>query len=147
MDLDFFVPGRPATQGSKTAFAVRRGGNYTGQVVLTEANKHNRPWRADVKAWGAKAMDGETPITAPVHLDIQFFLARPKSHYRKSGALKPNAPAVVAKMPDLSKLIRAVEDALTGIVWRDDAQIASIRGSKCYADAPGAYIRVQQLTK
>jgi len=31
-------------------------------------------------------------------------------------------------------LVRAVEDALTGVVWRDDAQLVAIDARKWYAD-------------
>ena len=34
--------------------------------------------------------------------------------------------------PDLSKLIRATEDALTGIIYADDAQIVDIHAKKEY---------------
>jgi Holliday junction resolvase RusA-like endonuclease len=40
-------------------------------------------------------------------------------------------------MPDLDKLIRAILDALTGVVWRDDGQVVDIVASKVYADTPG----------
>ena len=42
-------------------------------------------------------------------------------------------------MPDVLKLARGVEDALTGIVWRDDAQIVNESLNKVVgAAAPGA---------
>jgi hypothetical protein len=39
--------------------------------------------------------------------------------------------------PDLDKLVRAVGDALTGILYRDDAQIVSLNASKRFAGLGG----------
>lgn len=39
-------------------------------------------------------------------------------------------------MPDVLKLARGVEDALTGIVWRDDAQIVNESLSKVVVAPP-----------
>ena len=45
-----------------------------------------------------------------------------------------------------TKLIRAVEDALTGIVWRDDAQVAVQKVAKVYGDEPqGAVITIEEI--
>jgi Holliday junction resolvase RusA-like endonuclease len=37
--------------------------------------------------------------------------------------------------PDLDKLIRAVGDALTGVLWTDDAQIVTWSTGKGYVDS------------
>jgi Holliday junction resolvase RusA-like endonuclease len=55
--------------------------------------------------------------------------------------------------PDLSKLIRATEDALTGLAWGDDAQVVEYRdtvktypgGHRDALDSPGAVIRIWQI--
>jgi Holliday junction resolvase RusA-like endonuclease len=55
-------------------------------------------------------------------------------------------PAHLTK-PDASKLIRAVEDALTHVVYRDDAQVVELVVGKFYASmdaAPHVDIRVEQ---
>jgi Holliday junction resolvase RusA-like endonuclease len=39
-------------------------------------------------------------------------------------------------MPDATKLLRGLEDALTGVVWHDDAQIVSQHVEKRYALGP-----------
>jgi len=56
-----------------------------------------------------------------------FVFPRPK--YRKRTALHD-------RKPDLSKLIRSTEDALTtGGAWADDARVVEYVGTrKCYAD-------------
>ena len=35
--------------------------------------------------------------------------------------------------PDLSKLVRGFEDAVKGILWKDDSQVTAITASKAYA--------------
>ena len=43
------------------------------------------------------------------------------------------------------KLARAVEDALTGIVWRDDAQIVDEQLSKVYGEPARVEVDVAEL--
>jgi Holliday junction resolvase RusA-like endonuclease len=50
--------------------------------------------------------------------------------------------------PDADKLVRAVADALTGVLWRDDSQIDRMMVGKFYVrsdEAPGVEIRVTQV--
>jgi len=61
--------------------------------------------------------------------------------------LKKGKRVFPASRPDLTKLIRSVEDALTGILWRDDAQVISQVALKRYAmpdETPGVRVRVTQ---
>jgi Holliday junction resolvase RusA-like endonuclease len=149
------VYGTPAPQGSKRAFAVRKGGVPTGKVAVIESS-HDRvkAWRqavideaVKVKDWPAldwPALDG------PLLVVMTFWLRRPTSHYgtgRNACRIKPGAPQRPARAPDLSKLIRATEDALkdAGII-RDDCIIVSLGASKHYDDQndPGAEITISQ---
>jgi Holliday junction resolvase RusA-like endonuclease len=47
---------------------------------------------------------------------------------------EPQHPSWHIVRPDADKLIRAVLDALTGKVWRDDCQVAELLIRKRYAD-------------
>jgi Holliday junction resolvase RusA-like endonuclease len=51
-------------------------------------------------------------------------------------------------MPDVLKLCRATEDALNGVVWRDDSRNVCMHIEKVYAEPgepEGAHIRVWAL--
>lgn len=143
--LTVHVIGTPAPQGSKRGFVVN------GRAVMVESSKRVKPWRQDVKAAALEALDGRPPLAGPVELAITFLMPRPGYHFRsgaRSNELKPNAPTYVDKRPDVSKLVRSTEDALTEAgVYRDDAQIAVLTAVMEYADsAPGAVITVAPLT-
>lgn len=140
-EVSFTVAGIPAPQGSKSPWG-------------SEANPNTKPWRAAVAADARAAMtyhdaDGTSgylePIAGPVVLYVTFTFPRPKSHYRTgrhAHELKPSAPAYCATKPDLDKLLRAIGDAITGIVVRDDSQIVEIVASKWYG-APSAVVTVE----
>jgi crossover junction endodeoxyribonuclease RusA len=155
------VYGQPAPQGSKRAFAVRgKGGVPTGRIAVIESS-HDRvkSWRqAVIDAALAAVGDRELPITGPVRLSIVFALPRPKGHYstgRNASKLRDTAPSWPAKAPDLSKLVRSTEDALTDAgIWADDAQVvAYARLEKIFAGSygptilptPGASITIHPL--
>jgi Holliday junction resolvase RusA-like endonuclease len=60
--------------------------------------------------------------------------------------MKRGVNAAHLKAPDTSKLIRAVEDALTQVVYRDDSQVVELLALKHYAevdDLPHVDIRVE----
>ncbi|MDI9559696.1 MAG: RusA family crossover junction endodeoxyribonuclease, partial [Pseudomonadota bacterium] len=62
-------------------------------------------------------------------LECEFIFARPKT--------LPKKVVDHTKKPDLDNLLKALKDAMTGIVWHDDAQIVSLSARKDYGDVPG----------
>ena len=136
--LRITVHGQPAPQGSKRAFAVRgKGGAPTGRVAVIESS-HDRvkSWRQAVVEAAVKAIadhGGEFPLTGPLAATVVFTVPKPASALKR----KRTWPC---KRPDLSKLLRSTEDALTDAgIWLDDAQVvtyAAIR--KVFAGDPGA---------
>lgn len=134
----FYVPGLPQPQGSARAFVVK------GRAVVTSDNPKMKSWRMDVKT---VAYQECTLLEGPVQIDAGFYLPRPKSHYgtgRNAAVLKESAPALVSSKPDIDKLSRALLDALTGIAYRDDAQVVRLSVVKRYAEqGAGTFITVE----
>jgi crossover junction endodeoxyribonuclease RusA len=135
--LTFDVLGTPAPQGSK---------RHLGNGVMVESSKHVKPWRQDIRAI---ALDHKPPSwhhDLPVTVAITFRYQRPASHHRTNGTLKPSAPQyLITRKGDIDKLSRAVLDALTGILFLDDAQVVSLTATKRFTippELPGALITV-----
>lgn len=147
--LTFKVYGRPQPAGSKRAFPIRRATGAIG-VAVTDDNPKSRDWKQAVASAGENARaswfgpddDGEL-LTGPIRLHVVFMFARPKSHFgsgRNASRVKPGAPVAHCVRPDATKLLRALEDALTGVVWRDDAQIVTQYVHKQYGAQDGAEV-------
>jgi Holliday junction resolvase RusA-like endonuclease len=153
--VSFFVRGKPQPAGSKKAFPIRRkeGGGWvgTGKIAVVDDNPHTKGWQAEVAYAGAIAMEaiGVTlPWEDPLGLAVMFTLRRPKGHFgtgRNAHNLKPTAAPWPTTKPDATKLIRAIEDALTGIVWTDDARVVEQLATKCYGEPEGAHVQVWKL--
>ena len=150
--LSITVHGIPAPQGSKRI--LRAGGKPDGQPLMVESSRAVGPWRQAVKEAAVKARGGLwLPAFGPVTLDVSFHFPRPQSHYgtgRNAGKLKLSAPLYPKGPPDLSKLVRATEDALTEAgVWRDDALVVIINAQKFYGSHGfcGASISVTEMRK
>jgi len=145
--ITFIVRGIPKPAGSKRGFAIKKGGAYTGRVAIMDACKGSKDWKQDVKQ-AALAVAPEVPITHALQLTLTFLLPRPKGHYRSgknSATLRDDAPQYPTKKPDTTKLIRGVEDALTGIIWADDAQIVSQHGHKRFSPFAGVEVLIQEV--
>lgn len=147
------VHGLPAPQGSK---------RHVGNGVMLESSKKVKPWRQDVKHAAiavTESLPDWTVLDGPLAVAMTFTFDRPKGHFRtgrNAHLLRDAAPTRPAGMPDLSKLARSTEDALTGVIWKDDARVVEyVQLGKFYAgtDAadvlgvPGCVIRVWQLAK
>lgn len=133
--VEFSVHGLPIAQGSKNQF----GG---------ESSKFLKPWRNDIRVAAFDAMSGYPPWSGGVQLRAVFIFPRPKAHLRTgkhAGEVKASAPGWKTSAPDLDKLIRALGDALTGIVYRDDAQIVGISVTKIYGQTPGVTVSLAAL--
>jgi len=138
--LEIVVYGNPAPQGSKKFV-----GMANGHGMMIESSKKVKPWRQDVKAAALTARAGEPPIDGPIIASMVFTMPKPLSAPKR----KRTYPD---KKPDLSKLVRSTEDALTDAgIWRDDARVIGYeRLAKVFPgedpealDAPGVRITVR----
>lgn len=122
MRVSLTVQGRPQPQGSAKAF-IPKGWN---RAVVTTDNKKLKPWRQDVASQAMLAMEGRPVIETAVSVECRFFFLRPKS-VKKSVIDKTTKP-------DLDKLVRGIFDGLTGICFRDDAQVVCVDAVKTFTE-------------
>lgn len=149
--LEFFVPGKPVTQGSHRPFTYRRKDGGIGAGVDND-NKRTRPWKSAVASAALFALAGE-PKFSEQALEVRavFGLERPKGHYRtgrNSHLVRSSAPELPSTQPDLDKLQRAVGDALEGIVYEGDSRIVRWDPVKIYVPrgmVTGVAIRVAPI--
>lgn len=113
--VEFFIPGIPVQQGSKTAFVVK------GKAVITDQNaKTLKPWRAAV----TRHTPGGLIFDCPVYVELTFVMPRPQ---------RPRFP-VPAVTPDIDKLTRALFDGITDAgLWADDARVTRMLVAEEYA--------------
>ena len=139
--VEFVVPGIPAPKGSLRAF-MRKGGRFP---VTIDDNAKTKPWMSVV---ALKAHESGCRATQlPVSVELRFYVPRPKGHFGSKGLVRQSSPTLPSRKPDIDKLSRAVLDALTGIAYQDDAQVAVLEARKVYADVydPGAWVRIREL--
>lgn len=131
-EVAFTVYGNAAPAGSKRAFVNPK----TGRAIVTDDSKGSKPWKAEVKAAAGAVMAGRPLLEGPLFLALTFYRPRPRGHFTGTGELSAAGRRAIAPTtkPDVLKLARAVEDALTGIVWRDDAQVVTERIAKRYGE-------------
>ena len=138
----FFVPGKPQPAGSKKAFPYKKSEGGWGASVV-DANPNQKSWQARVSSVAMDSYDGAL-IEGPVLLQLIFLMERPKSHFRTgkySHLLKDSAPVAPHGKPDVLKLGRAVEDALSGVIYHDDSQVTTEFLMKRYWNRFGVIIR------
>jgi Holliday junction resolvase RusA-like endonuclease len=88
------------------------------------------------------------PISAPISLELVFYMARPRNHYgtgKKSDMLKDSAPEYHSGRPDLDNLTKFVQDALNKIYYRDDALICELVARKIYSESPRTEITIKTI--
>ena len=122
------IPGIPASKGS---FNI---GKY-GQIY--QADKKLKGW-VNAISWQARAQAPREPSQAAVELTITFNLPQASNN-------KDIHPII---RPDIDKLARAVLDALTGIIYKNDSQVIRLECNKTWSKdgAPGCDIEIREAT-
>ena len=139
MRYEFVIYGSPAPQGSK---------RHLGNGVMVESCKRVKPWRESVKYCAIQVRGTNAPLDGPLRCTMVFTLPKPRSAPKRRRTWPD-------KKPDLSKLVRSTEDALTesGIIL-DDARIVDFGATRKVfpnedpdaLDAPGAKIVLEAIT-
>lgn len=138
--VSFQVLGAPIGQGRVTTFGRGMSVHSNAKTLL--------PWRTQVQHAAEAAIEEASawhafPLVGPVGLYCAFTVKKPV------GAPKSRRIYPVTR-PDLSHLLRAVEDALTAAgMFKDDSQLVDERVVKVYPGehsqalhVPGVVVRV-----
>lgn len=132
MVLEFVVFGVAQPKGNMRAIHIP-GMHYP---IVTESNRSVKSWSQLVAEGANHALAALPPharavLEGPVRLTLRFYLPRPKKYQRRG------VPVAHLTTPDWDKLSRAVSDALTHVVYRDDKQVVEAVIGKFYAEVGG----------
>jgi Holliday junction resolvase RusA-like endonuclease len=121
----------PRPKGSIRAFNIRG----RSRPVLTSTTNGLKQYQGAI-ASAARLQWNGGPTSAPVEVACVFGFSRPKS---------PKHPTRHVVRPDIDKLLRAILDALTGVVYIDDSQAVYVNGTKTYSDVDCVWIGVKEI--
>ena len=151
--ISFTVWGAPGAQPRQRHTPLMKDGRPVigkgGRPVIlnyTAAKDPVTQWKSDIKQ-AALLAEGEVGNLweGPVTLTVNFFLPRPAKYCRRKDSAE-SVPCLTK--PDLDNLIKAVKDALSGVIYRDDKQIWTETVRKKYHEIggrPRAEIHLEEL--
>ncbi|MDD5511327.1 MAG: RusA family crossover junction endodeoxyribonuclease [Dehalococcoidales bacterium] len=122
--VHFTTFGNPVPQGSTRAFVK------AGKAVVTQHSARKlKDWRGAIAAVAQDVQREQLFYDEKGVYAVKavFYLRRPKS--------LPKKVRRHYKRPDLDKLVRALLDALTGVLIPDDSHVFQVEAEKRYAEA------------
>lgn len=131
----FEVPGNPRGKGSP------RAGMIGGHARIFTDSK-TRAELIAIRVVAAAAMQGRPPYEGPVVLRLCAYRTIPAGWSGKKRAAAIAGQLVPITKPDYSNYAK-MEDGITGIVWRDDAQVVTAVIHKRFSDRPRLVIDVR----
>lgn len=134
--LVFSMAGAPRGQGRPRATA--RGG-----FASVYKDPKSRVYEKSVAVVAKVAMGAAPPFEGPLSVSLRFRMPIPKSETKRVKAAMVAGEIAPTTKPDISNLVKAIEDGMNGIVYRDDCQIVRNFNTKIYSATPGVDVRVE----
>lgn len=137
--ITFVVPGNPQGKGRPR---VGKVGNHARMFTPQKTVAYE----GLIAMAAQQAMQDRALITGPVLLEMNMHHMVPASwsKKRREGALQGEIMPTVKC--DADNCLKAVCDALNGVVWRDDVQVVNVMLTKRYAENPKVEVRVVPLS-
>lgn len=112
---------------------------------ITFTPKKTRDYEQSLAYAAGIKMGGKEPFDVPLKINIRFFFPIPKSFNKSKHKLAADKVLLPAKKPDIDNLIKAILDALNGIVWVDDALVCAVVAGKSYSENPRVFLKVEPI--
>lgn len=127
----FEIPGSPIGQGRPKFSTIN------GHARAYDPEK-SRNYKAYVKMLATQAMkdSGFAMIEGPCVLRIDAYFEVPKSKSKKFREAALSGLEYPTKKPDIDNIIKAIQDALNGLAYKDDALIVKLGVVKLYSEIP-----------
>ena len=137
--FDVFVKGIPRPQGRPRIVRFPNG-----KAGLKDPDI-SRDWKNYVRMVVGESW-GRAPEEGPVALFLTFYLPIPRSWSKKRRMKALEGEILPTGRPDLDNLVKAVLDALLGVLIEDDRQIVSLIAAKFYGAVPGVEIVLRRFS-
>jgi Holliday junction resolvase RusA-like endonuclease len=134
----FTVPGKPVGKGRPR---IGRVGAHARMFTPEKTVSYE-----GLVGWtAAQAMAGRSLLLGPVGVAMHIGLDVPASWSKVKQAKALIGQIHPATKPDMDNVVKAIFDALNGVVWKDDVQVVSLSVGKQYAEAPGVFVEVREI--
>jgi Holliday junction resolvase RusA-like endonuclease len=124
--ITVIIQGEPVAKGRPRM--TRRGFAYTPAAT--------RKFEAHGRLAAQLAMDGRPPIEAPVRIELLVELPVPASWSERKRAAAVVGDVRPTSRPDIDNFLKAILDAINGIVVADDSQVVETHATKKFGIAP-----------
>lgn len=135
--IKFLVKTRPKPQ--------QRHRNRGGRFQYDPSAKDKRDFLLQCKQFAPKK-----PTLQSIEMELTFCYKRPKNHYRiknKELVLKEDVEFYKKSRGDLDNLVKFVADSLSGVFYKDDAQIVSLSANKVWGAEDYVYVKISPTKK
>lgn len=134
----YVIPGPAVPQGRPR---ITTANGYPRVYDPQKSSEYKKYVRACVVQQGRpeKLLTGALRVDTVEYRRIAASLRKAQRVEAARGTIRP-----ITK-PDMDNVEKAVWDALTGLVWKDDAQVVDGRRAKFYSDVPRVEIEIEEL--
>jgi len=136
--IKFIVLGKPIGKG-RPKFSMR------GSFPIVYTPKNTVDYETLIKL-EAKKYKPKTLLLGAIVLKLNIFFPILKSMNKQMAKMARELVLRPTKKPDVSNILKCVEDALNLIIWHDDSQIVEEHIYKYYSDNPRVEIEIDELS-
>jgi len=137
------IPGEPIGKARPRVYPVKmRSGRVVHRGVTPEKTVR---FETQIRERFASVYPNHVPLTCAVRMEVRAFFSIPRSaSVARAESMRQNRIHVM-KRPDVDNCLKIVADALSGLAYRDDAQIIWADIRKQYSETPRLEITVSEL--
>ena len=137
ISIMFTVYGHPVAKG-RPRFSTR------GKFPVAYTPEKTKNYESEVAMMAKAAMGASEPLEGALEAFIYVTFPVPASYSKKRTEACLNNTEKYIKKPDLTNVVKSIEDGMNGIVYRDDSQITSLHSTKVYGEVAKVEVMVRQ---
>ena len=138
--IELVIPGEPQAKGRPRFYPIRtKAGRTFGRAVTPE---RTRNYEVYIRELFVLAYPGFIPMEGALSMEVDAYLGIPKSASKRKRDMMEAGAVVPERRPDFDNLAKTAGDALNGLAFRDDSQIAEAVIRKRFSSQPRMIIRV-----
>lgn len=138
--VTFHVPGKPQGKARARTFRNKHTGKSMSMTPEQTVLYENFIKERFLQVGAGFYLERGKPVT----MRIAAWFLPPKSVSKKRRADMLEGRELPLKKPDMDNIVKVVADALNGIAYHDDTQIAYVAAKKAYSAIEGLEVTVEE---